>query len=156
RLINNNQKKIVADTLDLTTKQQELENARTLTKMSKEIDELRAEEKQHRIALDRQTSTAEHESLVTTIQEDDQREKWRGDTKLGEVERTSQIATIILDREKAQNDANLTRLKGETEQFVARMGALNDKVATAIEKVANEGALVRIADAVAPIAVMEQ
>jgi major vault protein len=155
-MIKQSQQKAVADTLNITDKQQELENTKTLQFIEQSIAELRTATQNRKIELERQHNELLHHALVADLSEEQERDKTKHDNVVVLTKIDSDVAAEVLARKKADSDHMLSVAEKEAELFVKRMATVDPKLTQAIETMANNGMLYEVSKAVAPLAIMEQ
>ena len=156
KMMQQSQQKAVQDTLELTAKQQELEVTTTLEKINQNLFQLRTETALKRIEADRVQQAAAHSAQKANISEEAEREKARLEARIDAEKQASVIHVETLGRTKAADEVFLSRLKEETVAFTTRMSAVDEKLATAIQSLADRGLLADLMSAVAPLAITEQ
>lgn len=155
-MLKNNQKEAVSATLILTAKQQEVENTKLIQTIEQNIAQLKSNTQINKIELDRRENLARHNADVKTLEEKSVREQHALSDALKSESLKTQITSEENKQTTATNEIELIRLEKETAQFLLRMGAVNPKLATALEQLAGTELMSKIMSAVAPIAVMEQ
>jgi major vault protein len=155
-LIIDSQQEAVKKTLQVTAKQLELESTKTVSGIEQEIAELRHSTIMKGIELEREQASHRHELQLSAIQENNSRaeEKEKGELEITRVNITR--AEEILEQKKQENAETISLEGKRTEFFKERMEAVNDKLATAIGNAADRDLMGTLAQAVAPIAIMEQ
>ena len=155
-MIQEAQKTAVSNTLLLTQKQQDLENARVIQKLELEIEELKNQTALRKIELDKSKVSSENQARLTRIAEESQANAARqeGAIKLAELLSIEEKEKLAI--KEAKDKQIIEMAKEETELFTKRMGSVNDKLAQALENLAESNMLSEVASAVAPLAIMEQ
>lgn len=155
-LLNTAQKATVTQTLQLASKESELELTRRRTEIEKEIAELVTS--QQISNLEQQMSLHKKESVVAMAQISHQIEqlttKLTAD-KASEVLRNEIAATTLVSRTASDNH-DLEVLRAEADVFVKKFNVIDPKLISAITTLAENNMLSDLAEAVAPLAVMEQ
>ena len=156
KMLSESQQNAVRNSLELTAKQQEFEISSQIQKISQDIIKLNSDTELLNIQEVRRRDAARHEAALATQTETADISKKVATTAFEVAKLESQRSTEILGRRKEEDTHVLEVAKQETEMFMRRMGSIDPKLTSAIQSLADKGLLVELAQAVAPLAVMEQ
>jgi len=155
QMIETSQKQAVADTLNLTAKQGELENQKALSVIEQTISELQTAVALARIADERKVDSETHAALLEKDKEAFARDAERAKNGITLDGYEGQLADAALLRRKAENAENLAVASAGAKLFTERMASFGDKLAPAILALSNKELVEKLSQAVAPLAIAE-
>lgn len=156
RMINTAQKQAVADALNLTAKQKELDIVRETLEIESKLSELRTKNALTKIQLDLEEQKAARSAELEKLNEANRVKQTEKEFVLQLEKMDTEKSNEQLARRKAQDEQTLHVETARTNMFKERMGAVDSKLASSIEYLADQHQLGLLQQAVTPIAVAEQ
>lgn len=154
-IVANSQKSAVTASLMVTTKQQELENAKTTTAIDLQLAELKTQEALKKTALERMKTEASAQSKLASIQDEYSFQKTMHENQLLIEQAQSMEFAEQFKRRVTAETQDIAVIAHGTETFVKRMGTIDPKLTDALTRLADTEMLEKVTSAFGPIAVME-
>lgn len=154
-MLQRSQRKSVEDSLAMTAKLQELENARVLEATNLSLVQLQTQSMMEKLKLAAEHSKAQHSVKLSQMLDEYGLNKALNQEQLLIEQLQSQQEAERLSRLKSNDEHALTVATTHTELFTKRMASMDGKLATAVDNLSNTEMLGKLTEAILPISVME-
>jgi major vault protein len=150
------QQKLVQDAITLTNEQQNLEVSTKTLEVQSQLDALRAKMEVARQKYLRDQEAARHTTDVLKAKNNTEEEKIDLDFKKEQEAVNSEVAALILDRQKASDTQMLTVEATRTEHHNSRVAAITPNLIEALQTLGETRLITDMSTALAPLALAQQ